>query len=273
MQCAIVVLHHGADAGQTDTPSPFREPVTVPGMATHLAAPPSRATDLVRAWVESLPPRQWFHLREVPGQAEEARAVLGLLSEGDAPLVSREAEDIYWRRTNSRLDYTCPPLLIGHAKSVLAPPGSSYATYNALHYLSWSTQVPCRTTMAVPYMGLTPPGLPEACPVQYEERTNLRRRELNWNEANLLEAAKYSIYGDYLDWDYAMCTFRLWNGWMKPDVPLRKKVFLWAAETEPDVDDGCDYGDCWRSFPRTLERLRRDLPETVVWSPRPAASS
>ncbi|MCY3893961.1 MAG: hypothetical protein OXF65_11780 [Acidimicrobiaceae bacterium] len=52
-------------------------------------------------------------------------------------------------------------------------------------------------------------------PLRFEERSNLRRRSLNWNEANLLEAAKCARKADYHNWEHAMWLLTEASGWMK----------------------------------------------------------
>ena len=217
-----------------------------------------------RSWIMDRPVGSWFRSQDVPGPRSVVRTVLSRLLHSDRPCIARAAHSIYWRRDPDN-PTKGPDPLVGHAQSVLAPPGSSLADHCALNYIGWSTQVPYRTTMAIPYRNLTAPSLPEQCPVTFSERHNLRRRELNWNEANLLEAVRCGVKSNYHNWDAAMLPFGWAKGWMKPGVPIRKHVFLWAAETETPDLSWDSYEGYYTGFRRTLERLSRDLPDTVVF--------
>ena len=155
------------------------------------------------------------------------------------------------------------PLLLSDAKSIIGPPGSCYASYGALSLIGWSTQVPYRTILAVPYRNLTPPVLPVGPPVTFAERSNARRKSLNWNEANLLEAARSALRADYHNWDHAMWLLTEANGWMKQGEPIRKEMLLWAAETEPPERGWAGRCGGEMSFGAVIGRLSDDLPDLV----------
>ncbi len=128
--------------------------------------------------------------RGVPGARHVVRNVLSRLANAETPIIGRAAPGIYWRQPPPAADdYGALPVLTPCATSILAPVGSGYASDCALSELGWSTQMPYRTTVAVPYRNLTPPECPLGPPLTFAYRSNQRRRELNWNEATLLEAA------------------------------------------------------------------------------------
>lgn len=177
------------------------------------------------------------------------------------PIIGRVAHGIYWRQPPpASRHYGKAPAFTDAADSVLAPPGSSYAGFCALSRLGWSTQVPYRTTIAVPYRNLTPPERPFGPAVRFVERSNERRRDLNWNEANLLEAAKAAAAADYRSWDHAMWLLIEVNGWMKPGDPIRREMLLWASATEPPGRRWPFDGEGDRSFEVIIERLADGLP-------------
>ncbi|WP_419947227.1 hypothetical protein [Candidatus Poriferisodalis sp.] len=217
-----------------------------------------------REWIEQLPASAWFRAAAVPGPKHIVHNVLSRLLAADFPIIGRAARGIYWRQPPpSAHQYGKAPVFTDAADSVLAPPGSSYAGFCALSRLGWSTQVPYRTTIAIPYRNLTPPTLPTGPPVRFVERSNERRRDLNWNEANLLEAAKAAAAADYQDWEYAMWLLGEANGWMKPGEPVRKERLLWASETEPPGRRWPFDGDGDRAFGVVIGRLADELPELL----------
>lgn len=123
--------------------------------------------------------------------------------------------------------------------------------------------MPYRTTVAVPYRNLTPPECPLGPPLTFAYRSNQRRRELNWNEATLLEAALRSHLADYHNWDHAMWLLLESNGWMQRRFPIRRSQFLWAAETEPPPDGKAgSYQDS--AFRSVMTRLASDMPESIL---------
>ena len=217
-----------------------------------------------REWIESLPSGTWFRSGAVPGPRHVVRNVLSRLVAASVPIIGRAARDIYWRQPPpSARSYGKPPMHTEAFDSVLAPPGSSYADFGALSLIGWSTQVPCRTTIAVPHRNLTPPALPVGPPVRFVERSNTRRRHLNWNEANLLEAARSALRANYHNWDHAMWLLTEANGWMKQGEPIRKETLLWASEAEPKERGwaGCENHD--KSFDAVMARLAADLPDLL----------
>lgn len=213
-----------------------------------------------RGWIESLPAGTWFRSAAVPGPKHVARNVLSRLMATETPVIGRAANGIYWRQPPPcDASYGMLPTLTHAADSVLAPAGSGYADHSALSHIGWSRQTPARTTIAVPYRNLTPPGLPIGPPVRFIERSNRRRRELNWNEATLLEAARSSGPADYSDWDHAMWCLTEANGWMKQDAPIRRDLLLWAARGEPQARSW-PAGEGDRSFEAVICRLDESLP-------------
>ena len=218
-----------------------------------------------RGWIESLPAGTWFRTTAVPGPRHVVRNVLSRLLSDVTPIIGRAARSIYWRQPPpADALYGKMPLVLNEAKSVLAPPGSCYADFGALSLIGWSTQMPCRATLAVPYRNLTPPALPVSAPVRFVERSNIRRRSLNWNEANLLEAAKSAAAADYHSWEHAMWLLTEANGWMKPCEPIRKQMLVWAADTEPARHKWPGGGEGERAFDVVIGRLSDGLPEVVT---------
>lgn len=221
------------------------------------------ASSIARGWIEALPADTWFRSAAVPGERHVVRNVLSRLMAADRPIIGRLAPGIYWRQRPPRHPgYGLAPTLGHLAHSVIAPPGSGYASWCALRRVGWCRQVPVRTTIAVPYRNLTPPVLPYGRPIRFTERHNKRRRDLNWNEATLLEAAICSGPADYQNWDHAMMCFDDLNGWMKQGMPIRKDVFLWASETE-NPQTKWPAGEGYNSFEAVVGRLAADLPDIV----------
>ncbi len=221
-------------------------------------------SSIARGWIENLPSGTWFRSSAVPGPRQVARNILSRLLSADLPIIGRAARGIYWRQPPpADFSYGSMPLVLNEAKSVLAPLGSCEAGFGALSRIGWSTQVPYRTTIAVPYRNLTPPALPVGPPLSFVERSNIRRRSLNWNEANLLEAAKSAAAADYHNWDHAMWLLTEANGWMKPGEPIRKEVLLWASETEPTGRRWPFGGEGDRAFEAVIGRLAGGLPDLL----------
>lgn len=221
------------------------------------------ASSAARAWIEALPAGTWFRSAAVPGERHVVRNSLSRLMAADAPIIGRVAPGIYWRQHPPRDPrYGKVPILTHSADSVLAPPGSGYAGRNALHRIGWCRQMPYRTAIAIPYRNLAPPPSPSGPPVVFVERHNKRRRNLNWNEATLLEAAMSSGPYDCKSWDHAMSYFDWANGWMKQGMPIRKDVFLWAANAE-NPPTKWPAGEGYNSFDSVIGRLAADLPDIV----------
>ena len=218
---------------------------------------------VARGWIQSLPAGTWFRSAAVPGPKHVVRNVLSRLMTTDTPIIGRVANGIYWRQPPpSDAGYGTLPTLTHSADSVLAPAGSGYADYSALSHIGWSRQTPVRTAIAVPYRNLTPPTLPIGPPVRFIERSNRRRRDLNWNEATLLEAARSSGAADFSDWDHAMWCLTQANGWMKQDAHIRKEALLWAAQGEPEARSWPS-GTGERSFDAVVSMLARSLPAVL----------
>ncbi len=149
------------------------------------------------------------------------------------------------------------------AHSVIAPQGSGYAGICALHHIGWTTQVPVKTTIAVPYRNLTVPDFNGSPSPRFVERHNKRRRKLNWNEATLLEAALHLEFANYATWEEAMWSFNWATGWIKQGLPIRKKIFLWAAQGEPQPKKSVGVIKEWQSFDALMARLEADLPNEL----------
>ena len=221
-------------------------------------------SSVARHWIENLPSGTWFRSAAVPGPGHVVRNVLSRLMGASLPIIGRAARGIYWRQPPPVANrYGSMPLLNSDADSVLAPPGSCYAGFGALSLVGWSTQMPYRTTIAVPYRNLTPPALLVGPPVIFEERSNMRRRSLNWNEANLLEAAKSAAAADYHNWDHAMWLLTEANGWMRQGEPIRKKCLLQAAETEPPGRRWPCGGEGEKAFDVVIGELSDGLPDVL----------
>ena len=221
------------------------------------------ASGAARAWIEALPAGTWFRSAAVPGDRHVVRNVLSRLMAADRPIIGRVAPSVYWRQHPPRYPgYGKVPILTHSSDSVLAPPGAGYASWCALRRIGWCRQVPYKTTIAVPYRNLTPPVLPSGPPIIFAERHNKRRRELNWNEATLLDAAISAGPYDCPNWDHAMLCFDWSNGWMKKGMPIRKDSFLWAAEAE-NPPTKWPAGEGYNSFGSVIGRLAADLPDIV----------
>ena len=217
-----------------------------------------------RGWIERLPAGAWFRTGAVPGPRHVVRNVLSRLLSAPLPIIGRAARGIYWRQPPpAARRYGELPLLNSEADAVLAPPGACYADFGALSHIGWSTQMPYRTVIAVPYRNLTPPVPPVGPPVAFVERSNERRRSLNWNEANLLEAAKSAGAADFHDWDHALWLLTEANGWMKQGEPIRRQMLLWSAETEPGGRRWPSGGEGDRAFAAVMGRLSDRLPDIV----------
>lgn len=235
-------------------------------MSTAISADVNRPSlsGAAREWIEQLPAGTWFRAAAVPGPKHVVHNVLSRLLAVNLPIIGRAARGIYWRQPPpSARQYGKAPIFTDAADSVFAPPGSGYADFCALSRIGWSTQVPYRTTIAVPYRNLTPPKMPVGPPLRFVERSNERRRDLNWNEANLLEAAKSVAAADYHSWDHAMWLLTEANGWMKQGEPIRKEMLLWASETEPPGRRWPFDGTGDRAFGVIIARLTDELPDLL----------
>lgn len=236
-------------------------------MSSAAAAPVGHASHAAaaRAWIESLPDETWFRTAAVPGPRDIVRNVLTRLLKANLPIIGRAARGLYWRQPPPADDlYGHRPLITETVMPLLAPPGSSYADVSALNRLGWSSQIPYRTTFAVPYRNRTPPTLPRSGPpFRYAERSNKRRRQLNWNEANILEAAAHANRADFHDWEHAIRLLREANGWMKRGDPVRKERVLWAAETEPPLRGSTLSRSDNQARAAALRVLARDLPDVM----------
>jgi len=234
--------------------------------AQHMAAAEHRShAAAARSWIENLPAETWFRTAAVPGPRPIVRNELTRLLKTDTPIIGRAARGLYWRQLPpADALYGRRPRISESIMPLLAPPGGSYAGVCALSRLGWSTQKPHRTTFAVPYRNLTPPTLPDSGPpFRFAERSNRRRRLLNWNEANVLEASAQASRADFHDWEHAMWLLTEMNGWMKRGDPVRKERLLWAAETEPPSRGSVLSSADNRAFAEALRGLARDLPDVM----------
>lgn len=222
------------------------------------------AAETARAWIVDLQPGTWFAVPAVPGPKHVVNNLLHRMMGEDRPIIGRVSRGLYWRQHPPvSAMYDQVPLLVPSCRSAIAPPGSGYADYCALNTVGWSTQVPARTTVAVPYRNLTPPKLPSrGLEFAYAHRPNERRRDLNWNEATLLEAARAFGASDCRSWDSAMRSILHGNGRMKPNTPINRDRLLWAAETEA-FRPRWPAGEGDKSFEAVISRLGDDLPDVV----------
>ena len=222
------------------------------------------ATETARAWIADLQPGTWFSVPAVPGPKQVVNALLYRMMAEGRPIIGRVSRGLYWRRHPPISGmYDQVPVVVPCLHSAMTPPGSGYADWCALNTVGWSTQVPARTVVAVPYRNLVPPKMPSrGLELAYIHRPNRRRCRLNWNEATLLEAARAFGASDCRSWDAAMQSILHNNGRMKPNTPINRDRLLWAAETEvfkPRWPSG--EGD--RAFGAVMSRLGSDLPDVV----------
>ena len=222
------------------------------------------AAETARAWIIDLQPGTWFAVPAVPGPKHVVNNLLHRMMGEDRPIIGRVSRGLYWRRHPPVSGmYDQVSLLVPSCHSAIAPPGSGYADYCALNIVGWSTQVPARTAVAVPYRDLVPPRMPsKGLEFAYSHRHNKRRRDLNWNEATLLEAARAFGASDRRSWDSAMRSILHDNGRMKPNTPINKDRLLWAAETEA-IKPRWPAGEGDKSFEAVMGRLGADLPDAV----------
>ena len=191
------------------------------------------------------------------------RTTLHRLMSEDLPIIGRDAPGVYWRQFSpADRRYGHPPVLTDNFVAVYCPLGSGYASWSALLAIGWCKQVPARHLVAVSRRNLkmpTPLGQPT---LKFIERHNRRRRELNWSEVTLLEAAKCHGPVDYHRWDHAMERLTTNKTWLLPAAPVSKTKLLWAAETEPAAKKWpAGQGD--NSFDAVMARLQADMPETI----------
>ena len=220
------------------------------------------ASSETREWVEGLPADTWFRGSAVPHKSTVVRSVLSRLLNEPDPIIGRASHGVYWRQRPPRDPwYGKLPSVTANVWAMLSPDGAGYARANALWQVGWATQVPIRPVVAVPYRNLTPPVLSRGPTPVFQVRYNLRRRELNWNEATLLEAAQSFVFASRRPWKYLL-ERAAHPGWMVRGAPIRKKMLLWAAETEPPPKRALrTSGD--RSFEAVMARLERDLPDIM----------
>lgn len=231
--------------------------------------PTNSASAEARAWIEDLPAGAYFRSDALPVKASVAHNVLHRLMSEPLPIIGRAGRGVYWRQPPpASRSYGVEPFVETDPTPVLAPAGSGYARFSALVKMGWCTQMPSRVHIAVPYRNLTPLKLfKDVAPVLHE-RSNKRRRSLNWNEVTVLEAALASGPADYHDWEQAMWAFAGEKHWMAVGHPIRRDKLAWAAETEP-VPRKWPAGTGDGSFESVMSRLHRDLPETIELTAAP----
>ena len=222
------------------------------------------AAETAREWVTSLQPDTWFSVPAVPGPQHVVNTLLHRMMAEERPIIGRASRGLYWRQHPPVSGmYGQVPVLVPPPHSAMAPPGSGYADWCALNAVGWSTQVPARTLVAVPHRNLKPPKMPlKGLEFAYAHRPNERRRDLNWNEATLLEAARAFGASDCRSWDAAMRSILHHNGRMKPNTPINRDRLLWAAETEV-FKPRWPTGEGDKSFDAVMSRLGSDLPDVV----------
>ena len=229
------------------------------------------AAATAREWITQLPPGTWFKAYAVPGSSDATRMLLTRLLREPVPIIGRAARGVYWRQRPPRDPlYGRQPWPSEALWSVVSPPGSGYASLNAVHRVGWATQVPVTTLIAVPWRNVSP-----SVPQRWETprfvfNANLRRRDLNWNEATLLEAAMEgppvvehpSVKPN--PWWYRLERL-LSPGWMVSGSDIRKEALLWAAETERPKRGSAALKACLQQkFEATMAQLESDLPPVVL---------
>ncbi len=222
-------------------------------------------TAAARDWILGLPAGTWFTPGSVPAPKPAVNNLLVRLLNEDLPVIGRASRGLYWRQPPPATGFHGQqPVIDAACLSVAAPAGSGYADWGALYALRWSTQRPVRVVVVVPYRNLTPPVTTSSGDQwTYVHRPNPRRRDLNWNEATLLEGA-LAFGGSNLG-SFEHATDRLLNAecYLKPHTPIHMSKVLWAAQTEKPMQ-GWPAGQQERSFAAVIEQLAADLPEAVT---------
>ena len=221
-------------------------------------------TAVARDWILGLPAGTWFTVPSVPAPKQVVNNLLARMLADDWPVIGKMARGLYWRQHPPASGlHGYPPIRDAACLSAAAPAGSGYAEWNALFALGWSTQGPVRTIVAVPYRNLVPPSMPtRGDHWAYLHRPNQRRRDLNWNEATLLEGA-LSFGGSGLS-PWKRVVGRLLDGecYLKAHTPIHMDRVLWAAEAEKPLSKW-PAGEGDFSFHAVINRLASDLPDVI----------
>lgn len=136
-----------------------------------------------RAWVDQVPARTFFSLRDLPGSPRAAESLLSRLATDDGP-VQRVKPGLYWKKPPLTRFGTGSPDP-AEAALIAAGPGSGPAGWSASNVLGLSTQVPPVPTVAV--VGRAPKGV---AGVRFTTRSNLRRIGLTPLEIAVLEVLR-----------------------------------------------------------------------------------
>ncbi len=225
---------------------------------------PAAETEAAREWIVGLPVGTWFTVPAVPAPKQIVNDLIKRLL-ADAPsIIGRAARGLYWRQPPSISSlHGLVPRINSSFYWAAAPPGSGYADWNALLALGWGTQVPVQVEIAVPIRNLVPPRMPlKGEEVGYKHRPNPRRRDLNWNEATLLEGARSCGAADPRLWGSAISGIVEGNWKYKPRTPINKERLLWAAESER-ADSKWPAGKGEMSFGSVVSMLASDLPDVT----------
>lgn len=221
------------------------------------------ASGVAREWIEALPAGTWFRSTAVPGERHIVRNVLHRMMAASRPIIGRASPGVYWRQPPPAADaYGTAPLMTPALEAAMSPPGSGYADRCALWRVGWSGQATCRTVVAVPYRNLKPPQVENFAPLRFIERSNVRRRALNWNEATLLEAARSWGWARSCDWDRALWCLLEADRWMKPGDHIHKERLMWVAAAEPAIGGPLAAADN-QAFGAVLDRIEADLPDVL----------
>ena len=162
----------------------------------------------IKDWAISLKPGALFTLEQLaqacPNRSRSSvQATLGRLCKGEDPVLARPARGWYTRREQGAEYPLRIELQVEAALPwIVAGPGAGLASANAINSLGWTTQVPCRTVIAV--VG-TPPKPPNAR-VKYLRRSNQSRVMLSPLEIHLIEAVRAFDRFAEIGWDAALQT-------------------------------------------------------------------
>lgn len=224
------------------------------------------ATGIARGWILNLPAGTWFSVPAVPAPKRVVNNLLSRMLAEERPVIGRAARGLYWRQHPPATGrHGRPPRRDVACLSVACPQGSGYADWDALFALGWSTQMPARTIIATPHRNLKPPTM--RLPGEqwtYLHRPNQRRRDLNWNEATLLEGASAFAAASHGTWEEKIG--RLINGecpGLKPYTMISMRKVERVAETEKALHRW-PAGEDDLGVRHVIGRLVADLPEVVL---------
>ena len=224
------------------------------------------ASGTARDWILNLPAGTWFSVAAVPAPKQIVNNLLSRMLAEDQPVIGRAARGLYWRQHPPATGlHGRPPIRDAACLSVAAPQGSGYADWDALFALGWSTQGPAHTVVATSYRNLIPPTMRSPGDQwTYLHRPNLRRRDLNWNEATLLEGAL--AFGGASHGTWKQKIRRLINGecpGLKPYTMICMSKVERVAETEKGLQRW-PAGEGDLGFRQVIDRLLSDLPDVVL---------